>query len=261
MICSKIHIPSRIDKRNAEKEGQGTKIYENQHKKEDESNRKDWIRLRAENETRTRDPNLGKVVLYQLSYFRKCEEEETRTPTSQLTLPPQSSASTNSATSPLHIRSTCFIISEGVFRCGLSLWHRACFPFAIAKVRHLPQLTKFTRKKNAFSTVFLPFRLQKWGYSCRNTGIFRRKVGDFSGGLPPFSLLLRAAGPRHETMTCLLACCLVCVSDVPAPLPSNSCRLGATTKKIDHLPLSLAEKWEMAYGGWHRRPPGFRSIP
>ena len=27
--------------------------------------------LWAENETRTRDPNLGKVVLYQLSYFRK----------------------------------------------------------------------------------------------------------------------------------------------------------------------------------------------
>ena len=26
--------------------------------------------LRAENETRTRDPNLGKVMLYQLSYFR-----------------------------------------------------------------------------------------------------------------------------------------------------------------------------------------------
>ena len=33
---------------------------------------------RAENETRTRDPNLGKVMLYQLSYFRvygcKCKE-------------------------------------------------------------------------------------------------------------------------------------------------------------------------------------------
>ena len=33
---------------------------------------------RAENETRTRDPNLGKVMLYQLSYFRvngcKCME-------------------------------------------------------------------------------------------------------------------------------------------------------------------------------------------
>ena len=29
------------------------------------------IFARAENETRTRDPNLGKVVLYQLSYFRK----------------------------------------------------------------------------------------------------------------------------------------------------------------------------------------------
>ena len=39
--------------------------------------------LGAENETRTRDPNLGKVVLYQLSYFRltQSEEEETRTPT------------------------------------------------------------------------------------------------------------------------------------------------------------------------------------
>ena len=64
---------------------------------------KDVVSLikRAENGTRTRDPNLGKVVLYQLSYFRKIsEEEETRTPTSQLTLPPQSSASTNSATSP-----------------------------------------------------------------------------------------------------------------------------------------------------------------
>ena len=28
-------------------------------------------KIRAENETRTRDPNLGKVVLYQLSYFRR----------------------------------------------------------------------------------------------------------------------------------------------------------------------------------------------
>ena len=27
----------------------------------------------AKNGTRTRDPNLGKVVLYQLSYFRNCE--------------------------------------------------------------------------------------------------------------------------------------------------------------------------------------------
>ena len=28
------------------------------------------FKKRAENGTRTRDPNLGKVVLYQLSYFR-----------------------------------------------------------------------------------------------------------------------------------------------------------------------------------------------
>ena len=37
-------------------------------------------RERAENETRTRDPNLGKVMLYQLSYFRKpltwCPEQD-----------------------------------------------------------------------------------------------------------------------------------------------------------------------------------------
>ena len=74
------------------------------------------LKIRAENETRTRDPNLGKVVLYQLSYFRNnnsflfqeiisniSEEEETRTPTKQFSLPPQSSASTNSATSPFFI--------------------------------------------------------------------------------------------------------------------------------------------------------------
>ena len=30
-------------------------------------------RERAENEARTRDPNLGKVVLYQLSYFRNLQ--------------------------------------------------------------------------------------------------------------------------------------------------------------------------------------------
>ena len=42
---------------------------------------------RAENETRTRDPNLGKVVLYQLSYFRRyflfpCAHDKNRTCTS-----------------------------------------------------------------------------------------------------------------------------------------------------------------------------------
>ena len=31
------------------------------------------VRVGAENGTRTRDPNLGKVVLYQLSYFRVIE--------------------------------------------------------------------------------------------------------------------------------------------------------------------------------------------
>ena len=36
----------------------------------------------------------------QINIFFESEEEETRTPTTQLSLPPQSSASTNSATSP-----------------------------------------------------------------------------------------------------------------------------------------------------------------
>ena len=38
---------------------------------------KDVVSLikRAENGTRTRDPNLGKVVLYQLSYFRKISKK------------------------------------------------------------------------------------------------------------------------------------------------------------------------------------------
>ena len=35
--------------------------------------------LGAENETRTRDPNLGKVVLYQLSYFRNTKNLTTAT--------------------------------------------------------------------------------------------------------------------------------------------------------------------------------------
>ena len=30
---------------------------------------------RAEDEIRTRDPHLGKVMLYQLSYFRICDKE------------------------------------------------------------------------------------------------------------------------------------------------------------------------------------------
>ena len=34
------------------------------------------LTIGAENETRTRDPNLGKVVLYQLSYFRIFPERD-----------------------------------------------------------------------------------------------------------------------------------------------------------------------------------------
>ena len=62
----------------------------------------------AENETRTRDPNLGKVMLYQLSYFRKLnfviQKSERWVPRTGLepaclsTHAPETCASTNSAT-------------------------------------------------------------------------------------------------------------------------------------------------------------------
>ena len=35
-----------------------------------------WANFGAGNETRTRDPNLGKVVLYQLSYSRVWRQAE-----------------------------------------------------------------------------------------------------------------------------------------------------------------------------------------
>ena len=37
----------------------------------------DILNGRAENGTRTRDPQLGKLMLYQLSYFRKCKGKYT----------------------------------------------------------------------------------------------------------------------------------------------------------------------------------------
>src|SRR5207247_3756327 len=45
-------------------------------------------RQRAGNGTRTRDPNLGKVVLYQLSYYRKLLVRQTRRRTDAATRRP-----------------------------------------------------------------------------------------------------------------------------------------------------------------------------
>ena len=71
---------------------------------------------RAENETRTRDPNLGKVMLYQLSYFRKLnfviQKSERLVPRTGLepaclsTHAPETCASTNSATWALSVIQT-----------------------------------------------------------------------------------------------------------------------------------------------------------
>ena len=43
------------------------------------------LSIAAENETRTRDPNLGKVVLYQLSYFRMATRTRLELVTSAVT--------------------------------------------------------------------------------------------------------------------------------------------------------------------------------
>ena len=53
------------------KGGMGSLVESLLHKKKMTTFWLSSLHLRAENETRTRDPNLGKVVLYQLSYFRK----------------------------------------------------------------------------------------------------------------------------------------------------------------------------------------------
>ena len=59
---------------------------------------------------RSDDTNVARTVHI---VFNVCEEEETRTPTSQLTLPPQSSASTNSATSPVRLFFTTLVGRDG----------------------------------------------------------------------------------------------------------------------------------------------------
>ena len=68
--------------------------------------------FRAENEARTRDPNLGKVVLYQLSYFRvllKVKRRRLELPR-LAALPPQSSAST--IPPPLHVLQLYFMVPK-----------------------------------------------------------------------------------------------------------------------------------------------------
>ena len=42
------------------------------HKKKKGSYFRNYLIQRAENGTQTRDPQLGRLVLYRLSYFRKC---------------------------------------------------------------------------------------------------------------------------------------------------------------------------------------------
>ncbi len=79
------------------------------------------------------------------------EEEETRTPTSQLTLPPQSSASTNSATSPFCSLFEDYIVLGGdrhILNMSSGwLGVMPCFPIAIAKVLSFSELAKVWRGK------------------------------------------------------------------------------------------------------------------
>ena len=85
-------------------------------------------------------PWQGCALPTELFPQKQSEEEETRTPTSQLTLPPQSSASTNSATSP-----TCNnMLKKRVPRTGLE-------PARLAA--HAPETCAST---NSATWAFLP---------------------------------------------------------------------------------------------------------
>ena len=81
--------------------------------------------LGAENETRTRDPNLGKVVLYQLSYFRIC---------------------LRSLLSSLHIAKVVYIIPLGQ-GCALPT---ELFPHLLRTLRHLYWFCECKYKANIF---------------------------------------------------------------------------------------------------------------
>ena len=71
-----------------------------------------FLELWAENETRTRDPNLGKVVLYQLSYFRKYLLMERKTRLELATPTLARLCSTNWAISALSFELTSDISTE-----------------------------------------------------------------------------------------------------------------------------------------------------
>ena len=62
----------------------------------------------AENETRTRDPHLGKVMLYQLSYFRNfiCQHKQKKMATRR-GLEPLTSAVTGRHSNQLNYRAVC----------------------------------------------------------------------------------------------------------------------------------------------------------
>ena len=81
-----------------------------------------FINNGAENETRTRDPNLGKVVLYQLSYFRMA----TRTRLELVT-----SAVTGRHSNQLNHRAvfSSSIISIGYFFAAVKLFYKNAAQF------------------------------------------------------------------------------------------------------------------------------------
>ena len=94
------------------------------------------------------------------------EEEETRTPTSQLTLPPQSSASTNSATSPA--RMLVFILTtlsgQGRIRTAEA---------AKQQIYSLPVLTTYLPTLKMWYRIFLSreylvlqMRVQRYNFFC-----------------------------------------------------------------------------------------------
>ena len=177
-----------------------------------------------------------------------------------MTLPPQSSASTNSATSPLHIRSTFFSSARGcfaaVFRCGIGLASR----LRLQKYDIFRNWPSLHERKMHFLLFSSPSTCKKGGI-CAETRRFSAESGE-----------IFPAGARRSSLSCVRRVqstrrCSVFPLGAQSECPMRPhvrpvkwLSVGRNDKK-SHLALSLAEKWEMAFGEWQQRSPGFRSIP
>jgi len=129
----------------------------------------------------------------------------------------------------------CF---AAVFRCGIGLASR----LRLQKYDIFRNWPSLHERKMHFLLFSSPSTCKKGGICAETRGYSAESRGIFP------------ARSRRSSLSCVRRvqstrrCCVFPLGALsacrmrPVRVPSNSCRLGATTKKIDHLPLSLAEK-------------------